>query len=146
MFRTTITPDGSTNNPDNRSRIGSADPSTRIELTAIVYPLIAVTSAQRGRFFAALSDSFRSKPRRAALRPRLALAAVSEALPDPFIADSEGVSVDDDGQAPVKGQQNTEGERGNKAAGPLSDPALTHMAEVQGETVPIWHHVRLRLQ
>jgi hypothetical protein len=46
MFRTTITPDGSTNNPDNRSRIGSADPSTRIELTAIVYPLIAVTSAQ----------------------------------------------------------------------------------------------------
>jgi hypothetical protein len=48
---------------------------------------------------------------------QLALAAGSEALPDPFIADSEGVSVDDDGQPPVKGQQNTEGERGNKAAG-----------------------------
>lgn len=80
------------------------------------------------------------------MRPRLALAAGSESLPDPFIADSEGVSVEDDGQAPVKGQQNTEGERGNKTAGPLSDPALTYMAEVQGETVPMRHHVRLRLQ
>jgi hypothetical protein len=40
-----MTPDGSTNNPDNRSRIGSADTLNLDKLTAIGYPLIAVTSA-----------------------------------------------------------------------------------------------------
>ena len=44
------------------------------------------------------------------------------------------------------GKKTAIGRRGNKAAEPLSDPALTHLAEVQEETMPLRHHVRLRLQ